>query len=185
MRQWRIASLAAGLIAAAVLTVVGCTNINAGAPAADTNDARSYRTWVADSLSQSAAVASERESTRRESETAEAVANACETRSSTRVDVVTAINAYVNAVAGRRDADVAATAQAAVDTLNRGADAVESSLNTALLPQVADAFRAWADEARALAKAISERYGQQEFNAEVDKFNHANQTALDMCGGSH
>ena len=184
-RQWRLAVLAAGLIATAVLTVVGCTGIKEGAPSADSNDARSYRTWVADSLSQSAAAASERESTRRESETAEAVATACETLSSTSVDVVTAINAYVNTVAGRRDADVAAKAQAAVDTLNRGADAVATSLNTALLPQVADAFRAWVDSTRSLAKAIGERYGQQEFNAEVDKFNHANQTALDMCGGSH
>ena len=57
MRQWRIAALAAGLIATALLTVVGCTNIRDGAPAADTNDARSYRTWVADSLSSSAAAA--------------------------------------------------------------------------------------------------------------------------------
>jgi hypothetical protein len=185
MRQWRLAVLAAGLIATAVLTVVGCTSIKEGAPSADSNDARSYRTWVADSLSQSAAAASERESTRRESETAEAVANACETLSSNSVDVVTAINAYVNTVAGHRDADVAAKAQAAVDTLNRGADAVATSLNTALLPQVADAFRAWVDATRSLAKAIGERYGQQEFNAEVDNFNHANQTALDMCGGSH
>jgi hypothetical protein len=185
MRQWRIAALAVGLIATALLTVVGCTNIKEGAPAADTNDARGYRTWLADSLSQSAAAASERESTRRESETAEAVANACETLSSTSVDVVTAINAYVNAVAGRREADVTDKAQAAVDTLNRGADVVAASLNTALLPQVADAFRAWVDATRAVAKAVGERYGQQEFNAEVDKFNHANQTALDMCGGSH
>jgi hypothetical protein len=185
MRQWRIAALAAGLIATAVLTLVGCTNIKAGAPAADTNDARSYRTWVADSLSQSAAAASERDSTRRESETAEAVANACETLSSTSVDVVTAINAYVNVVASRHEADVAGKAQAAVDTLNRGADSVATSLNTALLPQVADAFTAWVDATRAVATAIGERYSQQEFNAEVDKFNHANETALDMCGGSH
>jgi hypothetical protein len=185
IRQWRIAALAAGLVATALLTVVGCTNIRDGAPAANTNDARSYRTWVADSLSQSAAAASERESTRRESETAEAVANACETLSSASVDVVTAINAYVNAVAGHREADVADKAQAAVDTLNRAADVVATSLNTALLPQTADAFRAWVDATRAVAKAIGERYGQQEFNAEVDKFNHANATALDMCGGSH
>ena len=74
-------------------------------------------------------------------------------------------------------------AQAAVDTLNRGGDAVATSLNTALLPQVADAFRAWVDATRAVGKAIGERYGQQEFNAEVDKFNEANANALDMCGG--
>jgi vacuolar-type H+-ATPase catalytic subunit A/Vma1 len=185
MRQWRIAALAAGLMASALLVVVGCTSIKDGVPTGNTNDAASYRTWVADSLSQSAAAASERESTRRESETAQAVANACEVLSSTSVDVVTAINAYVNAVATRHEEDAVAKAQAAVDTLNRGADTVATSLNTSLLPQMADAFRAWVDATRAVAKAIGERYGQQEFNAEVDKFNQANKTALDMCGGSH
>ncbi len=185
MRQWRIAALTAGLIATALLVVVGCTSIKDGTPAADTADAASYRTWVANSLSQSAAAASERESTRRESETAEAVANACEVLSSTSVEAVTAINAYVSAVATRQDADVAAKAQAAVDTLNHGADVVATSANTALWPQMADGFRAWVDAARGVAKAIAERYGQQEFNAEVDKFNQANENVLDMCGGSH
>lgn len=169
----------------ALLMVLGCTKVRDGAPAADTNDAQSYRTWMADSVSQSAAAASERESTRRESETAVAVADACETLSSTSVEAVTAINGYVNAVATRHEADVAAKAQAAVDTLNRAADTVAGSLNTALWPQMADALRAWVDATRAVAKAIGERYGQQEFNAEVDKFNQANEKALDMCGGSH
>jgi hypothetical protein len=118
-------------------------------------------------------------------QTAEAVANACEVLSSTSVDAVTAINGYVNAVASRREADVAAKAQTAVDTLNQSADMVATSINTALWPQMADAFRDWVDATRAVAKAIAERYGQQEFNAEVDKFNHANTTALDTCGGSH
>lgn len=184
-RPWRIAALTAGLIATALLVVVGCTNVTDGAPAADTNDARDYRDFVADSLSQSAAAASERESTRRESQTAEAVANACEVLSSTSVEVVTAINAYVNAVATGHEPDVAAKAQTAVDTLNRSADMVATSINTSLWPQMADAFRAWVDATRAVAKAIAERYGQQEFNVEVDKFNHANETALDTCGGSH
>ena len=34
-RQWRIAALVAGLIATALLVVVGCTNVKDGAPAAD------------------------------------------------------------------------------------------------------------------------------------------------------
>ena len=183
-RGWRIAALVAGLIAAAVMVVVGCTSVTAGTSAVDTNDARSYRTWVADSLSQSAAAESERESTRQESLTAEAVASGCEVLSSTSVGAVTAINTYVNAVAARNEADVAAKAQAAVDTLNRGADAVAATLNSALLPQMREAFTAWVDATRALAKAIGERYGQQEFNTEVDKFNQANDSALNTCGGS-
>ena len=183
-RGWRIAALVAGLIAAAVMVVVGCTSVTAGTSAVDTNDARSYRTWVADSLSQSAAAESERESTRQESLTAEAVASGCEVLSSTSVGAVTAINTYVNAVAARNEADVAAKAQAAVDTLNRGADTVAATLNSALLPQMREAFTAWVDATRALAKAIGERYGQQEFNTEVDKFNQANDSALNTCGGS-
>ena len=184
VRRWRIAALVAGLIAAAALVVVGCTSMTSGTSAVDTNDARDYRTWVVDSLSQSAAASSERESTRQVSLTAEAVANACEVLSNTSVDAVTAINAYVSAVAAHNEADVAAKAQAAVDTLNRGADAVAATLNSALLPHMRDAFTAWVDATRAVAKAIGERYGQQEFNAEVDKFNQANDAALNTCGGS-
>jgi hypothetical protein len=183
-RGWRIAALVAGVFATALLVIVGCTSVTSGAPAADTNDARSYRTWVADSLSQSAAAESERESTRQESVTAEAVANGCEVLSNTSVEAVTAINAYVNAVTTHNEADVAAKAQAAVDTLNRGADKVAATLNSALLPQMRDAFTAWVDATRAVAKAIAERYGQQEFNAEVGKFNAANDTALNTCGGT-
>jgi hypothetical protein len=185
MRRWRIAALMAGLTATALLVVVGCTSMTDGAPVADTSDARSYRTWVVNSLSESAAAASERESTRQVSVTAEAVANGCELLSSTSVDVVTAINAYVNAVSTGNAAEVVNKGQAAVDVLNHGADIVEGTLGTALLPQTAEAFRAWVDATRAVAKAIGERYGQQEFNAEVDRFNQANDTALNTCGGSH
>ena len=59
-----------------------------------------------------------------------------------------------------------------------------ATLNSALLPAVRDAFTAWVDATRAVAKAVAERYGQQEFNAEVDKFNQANDNALNTCGGS-
>lgn len=182
--RWRVAALAAGLTATALLVVVGCTSVTSGTSTVDTNDARSYRTWVSDSRSQSAASASERESSRQESITAEAVANGCEVLSATSVDVVTAINAYVSAVGSRNEAEAAAKAQAAVDTLNRGADSVAATVNSALLPAVRDAFTAWVDATRAVAKAVAERYGQQEFNAEVDRFNQANDTALNSCGGS-
>jgi hypothetical protein len=185
VRQWRVAALAAGLTAAALMVVVGCTSVTSGAPVADPDDAQSYRSWVTDSLSQSAASVSERESTRRESATAEAVANACEVLSSTSVDAVTAINAYVNAAGKGNPADVAARAQAAVESLNRGVDVITTSLTTPLLPQMAEAFRAWVDATKAVSTAIGERYGQREFNAVVDKFNQANDAALDTCGGSH
>jgi hypothetical protein len=185
MRQWRVAALAAGLTAATLMVVVGCTSVTAGAPIADAHDAQSYRSWVVGSLSQSAASVSERESTRRESVTAEAVANACEVLSSTSVDAVTAINAYVNAAGKANPAEVAAKAQTAVESLNRGADVITTSLTTALLPQMAEAFTAWVDATRAVATAIGERYGQREFNGAVDKFNQANDVALDTCGGSH
>lgn len=185
LRQWRIGALAAGLTAAALMVVVGCTSVTSGAPVADSNEAQSYRSWVAHSLSQSAASVSERESTRQESATAEAVANACEVLSSTSVDAVTAINAYVNAVSKNDPADSAAKAQSAVDILNRGVDVITTSLTTPLLPQVADAFKAWVEATQAVSTAIGQRYGQREFNAVVDKFNQANGAALDTCGGSH
>jgi cytoskeletal protein RodZ len=185
LRRWRAAALGAGLIAMALLVIVGCTNVTSGAPTVDTADARNFQTWVSASMSQSAAASSERESTRQESMTAEAVASGCELLSNTSVDAVTAINAYVNAVATRNEDNINMRAQAAVDTLNRGADTVATSLNSPLLPQVRDAFAAWVDATRGVARAIGERYGQPEFNAEVDKFNQANTAALDSCGGSH
>jgi hypothetical protein len=180
----RIAAQAVGMTAASLLVVVGCTSITAGAPAVNGGDAASYRAWAADSSSRSVSEASARESTRRESMTAEAVANGCELFSSSSVDVVTAINAYVNASGRGDEADVQTKAQAAVDVLNRAADSVGSSLNTPLLPAMADAFRRWVDATRAVSKAIGERYAQPEFNADVDKFNQANNDALNTCGGS-
>jgi hypothetical protein len=182
--KWRIAAQAASMTATAALVVVGCTAITAGSPAANTGDAASYRRISADSSSHYASQASARESTRRESMTAEAVANGCELLSSSSVDVVTAINAYVNVSGNGNEADVQTKAQAAVDSLNRAADSVASSLNTPLLPAVADAFGPWVDATRAVGKAIGERYAQQEFNADVIKFNQANANALNMCGGS-
>ncbi|HEY7053321.1 MAG TPA: hypothetical protein VH496_14480 [Mycobacterium sp.] len=183
VRRWRTTALVSGLAASAVM--VGCTISTGGTPTADTGDARSYRSWAADSSSQSAASARERESTLQESLTAEAVADACNMLSSTSVDAVTAINAYVNAATSGNDTDVAGKAQAAVETLNHAADSVSTTLGTELLPQMADSFRAWVEAARGVAKAIGERYAQPEFNAEVDKFNRANDNALDTCGGSH
>jgi hypothetical protein len=182
--RWRIAAQALGMTATSLLVVVGCTSITAGTPAVNTSDAASYRAWAAESSSRSASEASARESTRRESMTAEAVADGCELFSSSSVDVVTAINGYVNASAGGNEEDVQIKAQAAVDVLNRAADSVGSSLNTPLLPAMADAFRVWVDATRAVAKAIAERYAQPEFNADVGKFNQANNDALNTCGGS-
>jgi len=80
--------------------------------------------------------------------TAEAVADGCELLSSSSVDVVTAINSYVDASSRGDEAEVQTKAQAAVDSLNRAADSVAGSLSTPLFPAVADAFGAWVDAAR-------------------------------------
>jgi hypothetical protein len=185
MRHWRFAALASGMVSSALLVVVGCANITEGAPTADRTVAAGYRTSMSVSRSQSASLSSERESTRQASLTAEAVATSCETLSSTSVDVVTAINSYVHAVSTNNPAEVEAKAQAAVDTLNHGADVVEGTLNSALSPQMADELSAWVDATRAVSRAIGERYAQPEFNAEVDKFNTANHNALGNCGGGY
>jgi hypothetical protein len=184
MSRWRIAVQALGVTAMTVLVVVGCTTVTAGSPAVNVGDATSYRTWAAGSSSHAAAEASAQESTRKERMTAEAVADACEVLSSSSVDVVTAINAYVKASTTGDEADVQAKAQSAVDVLNRAADSVASSLNTPLLPAMAGALAAWVDATRVVTKAITERYVQQEFNAAVDKFNQANADGLNSCGGS-
>jgi hypothetical protein len=185
IRHWRFAALASGMVSSALLVVVGCANITEGAPTADRTGAAGYRTSMSVSRSQSASLSSERESTRQASLTAEAVATSCETLSSTSVDVVTAINSYVHAVSTNNPAEVEAKAQAAVDTLNHGADVVGGTLNSALSPQMADELSAWVDATRAVSRAIGERYAQPEFNAEVDKFNTANHNALGNCGGGY
>ena len=80
---------------------------------------------------------------------------------------------------------MAAKAQAAVDTLNRSADVVARSTEfRAVAPECETRSAPGWTPPEPSPRPIAERYGQQEFNAEVDKFNHANDNALDMCGGS-
>jgi hypothetical protein len=183
-RHWRIGVLGVGVLAGSLLVVVGCTSITGGKAVVDAKDAPAYRTSVQVSMSESAATSSQRESTRQQSLTTEAVHNSCDALSTSSVDAVTAVNAYV----GARNAsapDVTAKEGPAVASLNKGADLVNSSLSGALSPTLRDALTNWVNSARAVAGAITSHAPTDQFNAAIDKLNDARSTAIGLCDAAY
>ncbi len=166
------------------MVVVGCTSVTRGTPQIDVADAPAYRASVSASLEASASVSSARESERQASLTTEAVHNSCDALSSSSVDAIAAVNAYVDAF-NEDSSDVLAKSGPAIDALNRSADLVTASLSDALSPQLRDGLVSWVDAARGVARAIAEEYGPAEFNAAVGHLNDAKSVALDLCDASY
>lgn len=166
------------------MVVVGCTTVTVGTPVVDTKAAPAYRTSVQVSLSESAVTSSQQEASREQSLTTEAVHNACDALSSSSVDAITAVNAYVGAFnAGGGDA--AAKEGPAIDSLNKSADLVSNSLSNSLSAQLRDALSAWVDSARAVASAINGHAAPTDFNNVINKFNDAKTTALNLCDAAY
>jgi hypothetical protein len=184
LRHWRIGGLGAGILAAALLVVVGCTSVTGGSAVVDAKEAPAYRTSVASSLSESAVTSSERESKRQESLTTAAVHNSCDALSTSSVDAITAVNAFVGAF-NSSSGDVAAKEGPAVDALNKSADLVASSIGNALSQQLRDALTAWVDSARAVAAAITRHASPSDFNTTVTKLNDAKSKAMDLCDAAY
>ncbi|MBV8929583.1 MAG: hypothetical protein JO152_10710 [Mycobacteriaceae bacterium] len=173
----------AGCLAAALLVVVGCTSVTSGTAVVDAKDAPAYRTSMQSSLSASAATASERESKRQESLTTEAVHNSCDALSTSSVDAITAVNAYVGAFNAGGDAK--AKEGAAVDALNKSADLVGGSLSNVLSAQLHDALTAWVDSARGVAAAISGHVSPGDFNTAINKLNKSKDDAMNLCDAAY
>jgi hypothetical protein len=173
-----------GSIAASAMIIVGCSSVTEGTPSVDTADAPVYRASVSASIQESAASSSARESERQESLTKEAVHTSCESLSTSSVDAITAVNAYVDAF-NQSAADAEAKAGPAIDALNHSADLVGGSVSDPLTPELKDAMLAWVDASRGLAVAIAGNYGSDEFNAAITKLNDTKTSALNLCDAAY
>ncbi|MDV3135402.1 hypothetical protein [Mycobacterium sp. 29Ha] len=183
-RRLRIAALAIGSAASAAMIIVACSSVTQGAASVDTADAPVYRASVSASIAESAASSSARESERQASLTQEAVHTSCESLSTSSVDAITAVNAYVDAF-NQSAADAEAKARPAIDALNHSADLVARSMSEELPPDLKDSMNTWVDAARGVAVAIEGNYGPEEFNAAITKLNDAKTTALNRCDAAY
>nr|WP_207383971.1 hypothetical protein [Mycolicibacterium komanii]CRL72817.1 hypothetical protein CPGR_03005 [Mycolicibacterium komanii] len=180
----RIGALVVGLSAAAAMVIVGCSSVTEGSAQVDKAEAPVYRASVTASLEESAASSSARESERQSSITKEAIHSSCETLSSTSVDAITAVNAYVDAF-NRSAGDVPAKAGPAIDALNHSADMVARSIADPVGPELKDALNGWVDAARDVATAIDGNYGPDEFNSAITRLNDTKTTALNLCDAAY
>lgn len=183
-RRLRIAALVVGTLAATAMIIVGCSNVTEGTASVDSADAPVYKASVSASIAESAASSSARESERQASLTQEAVHTSCESLSTSSVDAITAVNAYVEA-RNQSPADAEGRAGPAVDALNHSADLVARSISDPLTPELRDAMNNWVDAARGLAVAIAGNYGPDEFNSAITQLNEAKVTALNLCDAAY
>ena len=183
-KRLRIAALRMGSLASAAMVIVGCSSVTEGAAKVDTAEAPVYRASVSASIEESAASSSARESERQESLTTEAIHSSCETLSSTSVEAITAVNAYVDAF-NASAADAAVKARPAIDALNLSADEVARSVTDPLTPELKDALNGWVDAARAVATAVRDNYGPDEFNVAITRLNDTKTAALNLCDAAY
>ncbi len=180
----RVAGLVIGCLAALAMVVVGCTSVTQGSARIDRADAPVYQASVSASVAESAESSSSQESKRQQSITTKAVHTSCETLSSSSVDAITAVNAYVDAF-NKSSSNVGATTGPAVDALNHTADLVTQSLSDPLPPELTTALKGWSDAARALATAISGNASMDDFNAAIGRLNDSKTVALNLCDAAY
>ncbi|WP_431306152.1 hypothetical protein [Mycobacterium hubeiense] len=165
------------------MVIVGCTTVTDGRARVDAAEAPVYRASVSASIEASEESSAARESERQASLTTQAVRTSCEGLSSSSVDAVNAVNAYVDAF--NQGGDVGTTARPAIDALNRSADLVARSISDPLSPDLRDALTAWVDAAREVAGAIATDAPPEEFNATITKLNDVKATALNLCDSAY
>jgi len=183
-KRLRIGALVVGALATAAMVIVGCSNVTDGTASVAPGEAPVYRASVSASIEESISSSRSRESERQSSIAKEAIHSSCETLSSSSVEAITAVNAYVDAF-NDSAADVDVKAGPAVDALNHSADAVARSISDPLSPELRDAMHAWVDAARGVANAIEGNYGPGEFNAAITRLNDSKTTALDLCDAAY
>lgn len=183
-KRLRIGALVVGALATAAMVIVGCSNVTDGTASVAPGEAPVYRASVSASIEESISSSRSRESERQSSIAKEAIHSSCETLSSSSVEAITAVNAYVDAF-NDSAADVDVKAGPAVDALNHSADAVAHSISDPLSPELRDAMHAWVDAARGVANAIEGNYGPDEFNAAIARLNDSKTTALDLCDAAY
>ncbi|MDH6194979.1 hypothetical protein M2272_001608 [Mycobacterium frederiksbergense] len=179
----RIAAGGLGGAALVAMIVVGCSAVTGGTAQVDTNAAPEYRASVSASITESSLSSVTRESQRQASLTTRAIHTVCEDLSTSAVDAVEAVNAYVEAV--NNGGDTQAKAGPAIAGLNRSADLVSSGLSDALSADLRAALTDWVDSARALVTAISTKVGPDQFNTASTRSNTARENALNRCDAAY
>ena len=170
--------------AAALATVGGgCTVVGDGSGEADSAAVPAYRASVSASIEASSSSSAARESERQAAMTTKAIHTACEDLSSSSVDVVKAVNAYVDA-SNNRPGDVPATTGPALDALNRSADLISADTTDALPPDLRAALTEWVDSARGVVGAINGG-SVDGFNDAKNRLNAAKETALRRCDAAY
>ena len=171
--------LVAGLAAAGILGVAGCTSIVTGDSSVDAGDVPAYRASVSVSKSAAAVTSSVRESQRQASVTTQAVRTVCETLSTSSAEAVKTVNTYVAAM--NSGGDVEATIEPAREALNSSAGRVSAEINDTLPAELRDALTAWADASRAAGEALAGPATPSEFNTAIDQVNTTRTRALNLC----
>ncbi len=179
----RTAPLAAGLVAAVALGVVGCTALTAGEASVDAGDVPAYRTSVSVSRSAASVTSSEKEAARQASLTTQAAHSVCETMSTSSAEAIQTVNAYVAAV--NTGGDIEGTLGPARDALIGSADQVSAQVSDILPVDLRDALTAWVDASRAAGAVLAANGPASEFNTEVDRVNTARGRALDLCDSTY
>jgi hypothetical protein len=180
----RAAGLVVGGVAGVAMIVVGCNSVTQGSATIDRADAPVYRASVSASVEESAESSSSQESKRQQSLTTEAVHTSCEALSSSSVDAINAVNAYVDAY-NKSTPNVVATTGPAVTALNHTADLVTQSLSDPLPPELTAALKGWADAARGLATSIAGNASMDDFNTAIGRLNDSKTTALNLCDAAY
>ncbi|WP_422750186.1 hypothetical protein ACN27E_02030 [Mycobacterium sp. WMMD1722] len=183
-RRLRLVAAVLGCIAVGAMIVVGCTSVTRGTAEVDRAAAPEYRASVSASVEESIAQSSARESERQASLTTAAIHTSCEDLSSSSVDAINAVNAYVDAF-NENAADVGARARPAIDALNISADLVSSGNTEVLSPALRAALDGWVGAARDVAGTIQRNAGPVEFNEAINRLNDSKEIALELCDASY
>lgn len=186
-RQGRLLQTVArilGSLAATAMVIVGCTSVTSGTGQVDREAAPVYRASVSASVEESIAQSSARESERQQSLTTAAIHTACEDLSSSSVNAIGAVNAYVDAV-NENSGEVGIRSGPAVEALDISANLVSSGISDVLSPELRDALGAWVGAARDVAGTITRDAGPDEFNAAVTRLNASREVALELCDASY
>jgi hypothetical protein len=183
-RRLRILARVVGSLAALAMIIVGCTTVTRGTGQVDAAEAPVYKASVSASIEASKSSSAARESERQASQTTQAIHTACEALSTSGVDAIRAVNAYVDAY-NENASGAGAQVAPAINALNRTAELVTASLSDALAPELRGALTSWVDAARELAGAIGSDYGTEEINAAIRQVNDSRANALTLCDAAY
>lgn len=166
------------------MVVVGCQTLTAGSASVDRSDAPIYRASVSASVYESSSRSAASESEHQASLSKAAVHTSCDALSTSSVNAVDAVNAFVSAYNGNAP-DVGAKTGPAIAALNTSADLVARSLSEPLSDELENALKAWVDSARNVAHTIARTFGMDEFNTAVNQLNEVKTKALILCDAAY